>query len=285
MRIPANLRVKLLKRAIKNGLKVLTYDIETSHILARIWHIGSEVFVSHKNIKVPSKVITIQYKWAHEKNARYLEWDRVSDKYDDARNFDDSNMIEEFTTNILSKADIVIGQNNDKFDYQILNERAKAQHLSILDLKPSIDILKLSRKSVRSASHKLDYRSEQQGLGGKINMVDEDWVDVEERNVPAKRKMIPYGVKDTVDTEKLLWKELPYYKDLPVAVEREILKFLPKDMIPSKHKNLTPYCSKCYQRHRTSTKLKSVGKKYKCLNCKSSDHIQLKDFFRNVRTK
>lgn len=266
MRIPPQLRVRLLKEAIKNGLKLLTYDIETSHMLVRTFYIGQRVSLQHKQIKVPSKVITIQYKWAHEKKAKYLEWDRIDDKYDDARNFDDSAMIEEFSTNILSKADIILGQNSDRFDFITLNERAKALGLPLFNQKPSIDILKLSRKSFRAASHKLDYRSAQQGLGGKIPMCDDDWVDVEERNVPVTKKMAPYGLKDTVDTEKLCWKELPYYKDLPVAVEKVILSFVNDKKEPSKQ---IVFCSSCRAKHRPSREIKDN----KCLNCNSSKHL------------
>ena len=221
MKIPPSLRTKFLKEAISNGLKLLTYDIETSHMLVRTFYIGSKVSIFHKQIKKPSQVISIQYKWATDKHAKYLVWDKV-----DTNEFDDSNMLKEFSTNILPNADIIVGQNNDRFDFTTLNERAKALKLEILDQKPSIDILKLSRKSFRAASHKLDFRSQQQGLGGKITMVDDDWVDIEERGVSPTKKMIPYGLKDVEDTEKVMWNELPYYKDLPSAVEKTILSFL-----------------------------------------------------------
>jgi DNA polymerase elongation subunit (family B) len=272
MRIPPSLRTQFLKTAIKNGLKLLTYDTETSHAIVRTFYIGNKVNIQHRQVKVPNKVITIQYKWAHESTARYLQWDKVDDKYDDARNFDDSSMIEEFATGVLAQADLVLTQNGDKFDFLVLNERAKALKLSILDQKPSLDILKLSRKSFRALSHKLDYRSEQQGLGGKIQMVDDDWVDVEERNVPVEKKMAPYGLKDTKDTEKLLWKELPYYKDLPVAVEKTVLKFLEKP----EDKEPVPYCEHCRKGHRPSREIDKSKDGYICKNCKSNQHISFK---------
>lgn len=269
MRIPPHLRKKFIKEAIKNGMKVLTYDIETSHMIVRTFYIGSKVFIGHDNVKVPSKVISIQYKWAHESKAKYLQWKKVNSKYDDGRAFDDSSIITQFAQNILSHADIVIGQNSDRFDYLVLNERAKGLKLPILDQKPSIDILKLSRKSVRAASHKLDYRSTQQGLGGKIKMCNEDWVDIEERGVPATKKMIPYGLKDTCDTEKVFWNELDYYKDLPVAVEKVILSFVSK-------KGVTPFCAKCRSQHRSSREIDQNSSGYFCKPCKSNKHLEYK---------
>jgi len=270
MRIPSNLRYELIKKAVKNGMKVLTYDTETSHMIVRTFYIGNKVSIQHRQVKVPNKVITIQYKWMHEKKAKYLSWDKTNDKYDDSRNFDDSEMIREFNDTVLSKADIVITQNGDKFDFIVLNERAKALQIGSLDNKPSIDILKLSRKSFRAASHKLDYRSEQQGLGGKLRMVDDDWVDVEERNVPVEKKMVPYGLKDTTDTEKLCMKELPYYKDLPVNVEKVILSFVNNMSFSVR------YCQNCRDKHRPSRDIKTIDGKPECQSCMSSKYIKVK---------
>lgn len=289
MRIPAQLRAKYLKEAVNNGMKVLTLDCETSHAIVRTFYIGTKVFIGHKQLKVPNKVITIQYKWMHEKKAKYLQWDKVDTKYDDSRNFDDSSMIEEFATNVLSQADIVIGQNLDSFDIKVLNERAKTLHLSIIDHKPSIDILKLSRKSFRCMSHKLDYRSEQQGLGGKISMEDQDWTDIEENNVPVTKKMVPYGLKDAVDTETLfLKKELLYYKDLPVNIERVVLSFISQETLnkdfPKKIKMMIKtkreiekettqekrklQCAGCRRRKRPSFNTYQTKKgKVTCANC------------------
>lgn len=260
MRIPPQLRVKFLKEAIDNGLKFLPYDIETSHMLVRTFYIGQKVSLHHHQIKEPSKVISIQYMWATDKKAKYLEWDKVG------KSFDDSQMLEEFATNILPKADITLTQNGDRFDFITLNERAKVHKLSILDQKPSIDILKLSRKSFRAASHKLDYRSQQQGLGGKIQMVDQDWVDIEENGIPVSKKMAKYGCKDVEDTLRVFWEELPYYKDLPTVVEKVILSFLKFERVKPK---LTA-CPACRSKHRLATDFKTTRNgDHKCNQCKS----------------
>jgi hypothetical protein len=272
MRIPANLRVKLLKEAIANGLQLLTYDIETSHMLVRTFYIGSKVFLRHDQIKEPSKVISIQYQFQDMKKAKYLKWDKnysAKSLNRSVADFDDTLMLEEFATNILPKADIILGQNSDRFDFITLNERMKVHHLSLLDPRPSIDILKLSRKSFRAASHKLDYRSHQQGLGGKIIMIDQDWVDIEENGVPVSKKMAPYGCKDVEDTTALFWAELPYYKDLPIAVEKVILSFLDKKI--EKKVNTNPKCKKCKSSH-VWKKGKDINKhgpynRYKCADC------------------
>jgi len=274
MRIPSNLRVQFFKEAMKNGMRVLPYDIETSHMELTSFYIGSKCSVYHNQIRSPSKVISIQYMWGQDKKAKYLEWDKVNDGTG-SKAFDDSGMITEFLTTILPKADLTVTQNGDKFDFITLNERAKVLQLGILDQKPSIDILKLSRKSFRAASHKLDYRSSQQGLGGKIQMVDQDWIDIEYNNVPVSKKMAKYGCKDVEDTWKLFWKELPYYKDLPTSVEKVILSFL---NIKKEHSSEVsyykpvlkgkPYCKSCRKKRRSATDLKKLKEgRFKCNTC------------------
>lgn len=272
MKIPANLRVKFFQAAIKNGMKFLPYDIETSHMELTSFYIGQKVSIYHNQIRSPSKVISIQYMWGTDKKAKYLEWDRIN-KNGGSNSFDDSKMIEKFSTEIFSQADLTLTQNGDRFDFITLNERAKVLKLSTLDTIPSIDILKLSRKSFKAASHKLDYRSQQQGLGGKIQMCDQDWIDIEYNGVPVSKKMAPYGCKDVEDTYELFWKELPYFKDLPATVEKVVLSFLEK---PTKQKALQAYCKKCRSGHRACNELSKGKAGFKCKTCKTSEFISYK---------
>lgn len=267
MRIAPELRVEYFKKAIKNGCKILPYDIETSHMLVRTFYIGQKVSIRHEQIVKPSQVISIQYMWATDKKATALVWEDKSDEML-ANYFIDRDILYEFAVNVLPQADIVLTQNGDSFDHKVLNNRIKDEKLPILPQKPSIDILKLSRKSFRSPSHKLDYRSEIEGLGGKIKMVEQDWVDIEENGVSPHKKMVPYGCKDTEDTLKLFWLELPYYKDLPVAVEKVIMSFLD---LPKKEKIGTIECEYCQstrvQSRGTSKAADGTRRRFQCQDC------------------
>lgn len=268
MRIPAELRALCIGEAIKNGMKCLTYDIETSHMLVRTFYIGRKVSISHKQIKVPSKVITIQLKWAHLKKPTFLSWRRVSHKYQDVRDFDDTRMLLLFI-NRLKEADITITQNGDSFDFKTLNDRVKTLQIKALPQKPSWDILKSSKTSFRTPSHKLDARSEQQGLGGKRKMEDDDWVDIEERGISPTKKMVPYGLKDSTDTETLaLKKELLYYKAIPYPVEKVILSFLTLEFL-AKHSLLSTqvYCQLCRSKKTLSTNLRFKKNSATCNSC------------------
>ena len=260
MKIKAQDRVKLFKEAIKNGMVMLPYDVETSHSVVKTFYIGQKVNLNHSQVMVPGQVISIQYMLPGMKNAKYLEWDNVG-----KGEHDDSSMIEEFVTNLWDKAHIVLGQNNDGFDYKVLNDRAMLQKLPPMDQKPSIDVLKLSRKSFRALSHKLDFRSARLGHGGKLRMVEQDWFDVEDNKVPVSKKMGPYGCKDVEDTLKVFWDELPYYKSLPADVEKIVLQFTRLSA------EKAPFCTACKKRRQSRFNIKTKRSKDKlthtCNNC------------------
>lgn len=267
-RIPAKLRIKYFKAAIKNGMKLVTFDMETSHATVRTFYIGSKVSIPASAVIHPTKIITVQYAINNGK-PKYLAWDKVSNKFEGSGNFDDASMVEEFTTSIYNEADLILTQNGDGFDHKILVERAKV-HKTTPPTRtiPSIDILKLSRAAVRPMSHKLDYRSKQQGLGGKHAMRDSDWVDIEERGVSVMKKMVPYGLKDITDTYNLFWKELPYYKDIPKAIESVVLKFLTGGEYAHPGRVKKTVCPKCRKKRRLATDITFLrGNTYLCNNC------------------
>jgi len=267
-RIPADLRVKYFKAAMKAGMKLVTFDMETSHATVRTFYIGSKVSIPASSVIHPTQIITIQYAVNNHK-PMYLAWDRISNKFEGTGNFDDSSMVEDFTTGIYNNSDLILTQNGDGFDHKILVERAKVHKTTPPERSiPSIDILKLSRTSVRPMSHKLDYRSKQQGLGGKHSMRDSDWVDIEERGVSVTKKMVPYGLKDITDTYNLFFHELPYYKSIPKSIESVVLKFLTGGDYVHPKRVKSVKCPVCRKGHRLSSDVTFLrGNSYLCNNC------------------
>jgi len=250
--------LKMFKQAVKNGLRVLHLDCETSPMLVYTHYISSKTSLTHKQIKEDSKVICVQYKWEDTKEARYLEWDSIGNfKYDD------SLMLEELG-HLIEQADIIVGQNIDQFDMKVLQGRMAELGLTPLNYDLTIDILKLSRKSFRFASQKLDYRSQKYGTRGKDKMEFQDWVDVTEGKVPVSKKMGPYGCQDVEIAQKTFYKEFDYYKSLPSKVEKKILEFLKEDR---------PECTRCGLGHRAKYNIKkelnkkTLKEEYVCNNC------------------
>ncbi len=259
-------------KAVNNGLKVLHWDIETSISKFYGFYTGKQ-YIDHSQIVQGSetKIMSIQYKFEGDTKVSSLVWD--FDKK--TLKADDSKMLETFVTKILSQADISVGQNLDSFDFKVLNDRLMLLGLTPIDHSLSIDILKLSRKSFRKLSHKLDFRSKILDLGGKHRMERQDWIDIVEGKVSVKDKMLPYGLKDVEDTQNILYKEFDYYKVLPVKVQRVIKEFLiPEESL------LRPKCLKCEAiKHRkfdveVFTQSKKHGIVYECTRCKSTWEVK-----------
>ncbi len=266
---PLKNKITLLdfKKAVENGMSVLHWDIETSISKFYSFFAGKQ-YVSHDQVVLGSetKIMSIQYKFEGDKKVSSLVWDFNKKTLQG----DDSKILEQFVTKILSKADFSVGQNLDSFDFKVLNDRLMLQGLTPIDYDLSIDILKLSRKSFRKLSHKLDYRSKLADLGGKHRMERQDWIDIVEGRKSVKEVMLPYGLKDVEDEQLLLYKEFDYYKRLPVKIERVIKEYLTIEDLNR------PVCLKCQQQKqrcydvKVFTQSKKHGIVYECQRCKST---------------
>ncbi len=259
-----NEQIELFKGAIAEGrIEVLLYDCETSP--SKFWGWGTgEQYVSHNMLVegTETKVITSQYKrLLVDKGPKYFIWD----------NGDDTRVVEE-TIRLVNNADIVIGQNINSFDNKVLQERAKVLRLPPINVDFPIDTLLNSRKAFKSMSHKLDYRSKQYGLGGKIKMEMQDWIDIVEGRTSPKEKMLPYGLKDIDDTEAVFWNELPYW-NLPKSTINKILKLV-VGMTPSKSGQNKPKCLHCerIKKPKFNVDVQTDGNIY-CNNCSEISNV------------
>jgi len=234
-------QIDLFRQAIeKEVIEVIFVDLETSP--AKFWGWGTGEQYVDANMLVSgteTKIITAQYKRAIvDKEAKYFIWDFKKG------HGDDGNVVKKIT-NVINNADIVIGQNIKAFDIKVLQERAKVLRLPPINVDFMMDTLTSSRSSFKSMSHRLDYRSKQYGLGGKIKMQMSDWIDILEGRTTPEEKMIPYGLKDCTDNETLFWNDLPYV-NLPKATINKILKLI-VGMTESKAKGASskPKCLHC----------------------------------------
>lgn len=222
----------------KLDLSLLIYDIETAHLKGRLWRPGEQI-VRHDQL-LPSankfKILTISYKWYHEKNVHTLTCG------DDGRS--EKKMVEQFDKEI-KKADVVLGKNNNRFDNKMINTIRMMHDINAMPewLFKSEDLEQQMRKYFSLPSQSLDYISTIFGTGGKVKMDRSDWINIEDyielnglsRNIlkskidvftkyfygksanqvvslgkKAFKKMIFYNKKDVKDTEAALIKVLPH---------------------------------------------------------------------------
>lgn len=226
MKVLPEERCYLLKRLVTDlEYHILYWDCETSPHEGYFFRTGGNQYISAKQIKKDkeTKIITIQFMWEGDVKPSYYVWNKVNG------NFDDSEIVDKFVTNVMRKYPqdklIIIGQNHKAFDHRILNERAKKLRLTPpLHDMIKIDTYKASKQAFMTPSHGLDYRSEQQNLGGKLETNFKMWTDILEGITTPEDKMVPYGLKDVTDLRTILWRELPYYESLPSSLEKLLLK-------------------------------------------------------------
>jgi hypothetical protein len=114
------------------------------------------------------------------------------------------------------------------------------------------------RRFFRLPSQSLDYLSKQLGVGGKMDMCFQDWIDICEKNKngrKALKKMKDYNKKDVEDT-RILWDNLKQH----FAPKMNMAAFMQQKV-----------CTECGGGHiiKNGTRLsgKTVYQTYQCKDC------------------
>ena len=187
---------------------LLWYDIETSPLLAYVWRLGEQE-VRHHQLAKPGEsygIICISYAWDDGKPAKTIDWGYEAQ--------DTAKVIREFDK-VIKQADVAIGKNSDRFDVKHINTQRLLNNLAPLPewMDYTDDLEKQLRKYFIFPSYSLDYVSKELGLGGKVKMEFQDWVDiVEKKNRASFRKMCAYNRKDVEDTRTLWNKIAPHVR-------------------------------------------------------------------------
>ncbi len=190
--------------------RILFYDIETKPLQAWLWAPGKQ-YVGHKQlVKEYSQygIICVTYCWNDGKPAQAIDWGYEAQ--------DTKTVVKQFDE-IIKEADLTIGKNSDRFDTKMINACRMFAGLPGMPAwtKYTDDLERQMRRYFRMPSQSLDYISNQLGLGGKIKMEFQDWIDICEKNSNGEKslaKMIKYGRKDVEDT-RTLWYKLSEHFD------------------------------------------------------------------------
>lgn len=187
----------LLKENIVTPSKIMIYDIETCRVQAKVWWTGKQ-YVNHKQLIAEPKIITVAWKWLGEDKVHYLTWDK---------NHSDKKLVKEFVKE-YNKADMVIGQNNDRFDNRWLNARAMKYGFDINVHVKSFDIMKQTKRLFRLPSYSMAYITKFLGVTLKqshegIHMWDMIESGDEDQQAEYLQKMVDYNIGDIVSTEDM----------------------------------------------------------------------------------
>lgn len=117
---------------------------------------------------------------------------------------------------LLDEADVVCHYNGKKFDIPTLNREFLLYGLDPPSQFKQLDLLQTTRQQFRFPSNKLDYVSQQLGIGSKTkHMGMEMWRDCMDGCDKAWKTMKRYNMQDVRLTEKYYKRLLPWIKNHP----------------------------------------------------------------------
>ncbi len=247
---------------MSNKFKILFYDIESTPLKAYIWQLGKQVVRHNQLDKDYARygIICITYCWNDGEPAKCIDWG-----YEEQ---DTAKVVEAFDK-IAATADLVVGKNSTKFDNKMVNA---ARMFGGLPGNPSWtkytdDLETQMRRHFRLPSQALDYISGELGLGGKIKMEFQDWIDIVEKHPKrgriALKKMCGYGLKDIEDT-RTLWNKLSEHFE-PKYNMNIVLNV-------NKGEQVCKWCGSHNLANRGSARYTPTcaWQEYRCLDCKAS---------------
>jgi hypothetical protein len=200
-----NLFIGVLPENISDIGDIMVYDIETSRGEFKLWWSGKQFVNGNSMIKEP-KIISICWKWLGKDKVHTLTCDK---------NHCDKAMLESFLKE-YNKADLVIGQNNDKFDNRWLNTRASKFELDINTMVNSFDIMKQNKRLFRLPSYSMKFLCKYYDVPQKLEHEGiKMWDMIEDGNKNEQKeylkKMVDYNIGDIISTEALYYRLRKYY--------------------------------------------------------------------------
>lgn len=165
--------------------------------------------LSHDNIRQESTIISGCWKWLGASTGQFAA-------VNVNRPLNDKPVVKALHTT-LSKADVLVGHNGDRFDLRKFNARAIYHGLDPLPPVRTVDTLKVARKLFYFNSNRLDYLGKFLCGTGKIPTTYDLWLKILEGDESALEEMIRYNLMDVEVLEKVYLRLRPYITNHPNA--------------------------------------------------------------------
>ena len=187
-----------------HNVKVLFFDIETMPHEVYAWGLWDQN-VGLSQIIQPGRVFAFAAKWLGEKEVWFHS------DYSEGH----QGMVE-VAWGLLNEADIVVTYNGISFDIPHMQREFLLAGLAPPRPYKQIDLMRVVKKQFKFASNKLDFVSQQLGLGRKTSHEGFDlWVKCMANDAKAWAKMATYAKQDVKLTEKLYHYLLPWLTTVP----------------------------------------------------------------------
>ncbi|CAI3971394.1 DNA polymerase exonuclease subunit [Variovorax phage VAC_51] len=192
--------------------KILTIDLETAPIKSHHWGLWDQN-IGLNMIDTDWTILSYAAKWLHEDRTMYKDTFFQRDQRKDLA-------LLKTVRNLLNEADIVVGQNVQRFDLKKLNARFILNGIAPPSPVRIIDTLKVAKRHFAFTSNKLEYMSDK--LCVKYKKLKhgqfpgfELWAEFLKRNPLAQAEMEKYNRYDVLSTEELYLIMRPWIQGHP----------------------------------------------------------------------
>lgn len=237
--------------------KILTLDIETSPIMAKVWDLWKQN-VSLDQIEDDWYIMSYSAKW--------LDRDEVM--YEDCRDTigDDYHLLTGLHK-LLDEADIVIAHNGDRFDIPKINARFILNGFMPPAPYKTIDTVKVAKRTFKFTSNKLAYLTDKLTKDKKLDHAKfggwKLWNECMKGNEEAWEEMKAYNEMDVISLEELylvLRPWMPNHPSVTAFADRQVLT--EEDPV---------FCPKCGSHHvnKRGFYFTNKGKyqRFQCVTC------------------
>ena len=186
--------------------KVLLFDIETLPLSVYVWGLKHNDYISSDNIITDWSLSCWSAKWLLEP-----EMFGAVVTPQEARDRNDERILKPLWK-LINRADVVVGQNSNKFDIKKINTRFL--YYGMGDTMPfvSLDTLTASRQKFDFSSYKLDYMNKYLHIDGKSEVDMEDFRACARGDKKALAKMFQYNKWDVQILEEFYMRVRSYIK-------------------------------------------------------------------------
>jgi Predicted exonuclease len=185
-------------------MKVLLLDIESAPHTAFVWGLFDQN-ISTNQVIASGGVLCWSAKWLGQ---RGIMFDSVMKSKPKA-------MLKGIHA-LLDEADVVVTYNGNKFDLPMLAKEFVQHGMAPPSPYKSIDLYRTARSVFRFPSNKLDFLSQQLGIGQKVKHAGFTlWIDCMNRDPKAWKQMERYNKQDVALLEKLYDRLRPWIRNHP----------------------------------------------------------------------
>ncbi len=191
---------------------ILSIDVENTPNMAYIWDLFHNDYVSNEMLVQAKRIFCFAGQWLGEDIPTGYTSEPVF--YSDFH--DGHGAMVESMHYLLNVADVAVYYNGDRFDRPLCNREMWHEHFTPPSPYKRVDLYKVIRAEFGFPSGKLDYVSQEMGIGQKVQHEGFDlWRKCMAQDPDAWAKMMEYNIGDVVLTGKLFYEMLPWIPGLP----------------------------------------------------------------------